>query len=112
VPTAVGFVAPPNQDPAVNEAAAIGTQDLHPSNGSDRGSPSPYPGPVEHYANAFTLTPEHCFRMIHAEGTGHAQHCPYLMVWRGRFKDGAGRWHTVKACDGHRADLDAVQRIA
>jgi hypothetical protein len=25
--------------------------------------------------------------------------------------DGAGKWHTVGACDGHRADLDAVQRI-
>jgi hypothetical protein len=39
-----------------------------------------------------------------------AQHCPHLMLWRGRFKDGAAKWHTVKACDGHRADLDAVQR--
>jgi hypothetical protein len=24
----------------------------------------------------------------------------------------AGKWHAVEACDGHRADLDAVQRIA
>jgi hypothetical protein len=79
--------------------------------GTDDTTP-PYPGHVDHYANAFTLTSTHCFRMIHAEdGTGHAQHCPYLMVWRGRFKDGAGKWHTVKACDGHRADLDAVQGI-
>ncbi len=65
-----------------------------------------------HYANAFCLTSESCFRLIQAEnGTGHAQHCPYLTVWRGRFKDGAGRWHTVEVCDGHRADLDAVQRM-
>jgi hypothetical protein len=49
--------------------------------------------------------------MVQAEGTGHAQHCLYLMVLRGRFKDGAGKWHTVEACDGHRADLDAVQQI-
>jgi hypothetical protein len=27
--------------------------------------------------------------MMQAEGTGHAQHCPYVTVWRGRFKDGA-----------------------
>ena len=50
--------------------------------------------------------------MIQAQdGTGHAQYCPYLTEWRGRFKDAAGKWHTVEACDGHRADLDAVQRI-
>jgi hypothetical protein len=78
--------------------------------GADDTTPA-YPDSVEHYANALTLTPEHCFRMIQAVGTGHAQHCPYLMVWRGRFKDGAGKWHTLKACDGHRANLDTVQRI-
>jgi len=50
--------------------------------------------------------------MIQAEdGTGHAQHSTFLTEWRGRFKDTAGRWHTVEACNGHRADLDAVQRI-
>jgi hypothetical protein len=66
---------------------------------------------MDHYATAFSLTPDHCFRLIQAEGTGHALHCTYLMLWRGRSKDGAGKWHTAKACDGHRADLDAVQRI-
>jgi hypothetical protein len=50
--------------------------------------------------------------MIQAEdGTGHAKHCPYLTEWRGRFQDAAGKWHTVEACDGHRADLDAVRRV-
>ncbi len=44
-------------------------------------------------------------------GTGHARHCPYLTEWHGRFKDGAGKWHTVEARDRLRADLDAVQRI-
>lgn len=46
--------------------------------------------------------------------TGQAmlRHCPLLTEWRWcRFKDNAGRWHTVEACDGHWADLDAVQRI-
>ena len=67
---------------------------------------------MEHYANAFTCSTTGCFRMIQAEsGTGHAQHCPYRTIWRGRFKDGAGKWHTVESCDGHRADLDSVQRI-
>lgn len=47
--------------------------------------------------------------MIMAEdGTGHAQHCPYLTIWRGRFQGGAGTWHTVEARDGHRADLTSV----
>ena len=67
---------------------------------------------MDHYAECFYLLSERCFRMIQAEnGTGHAQHCPYITEWRGRFKDNAGNWHTVEACDGHRADLDAVQRI-
>jgi hypothetical protein len=49
--------------------------------------------------------------MIQANGTGHAQHCPYAIEWRGRFQDGNGKWHTVEACDGHRADLTGVQRV-
>jgi hypothetical protein len=61
---------------------------------------------VDHYAEAFCLLSESCFRLIQAEaGTGHAQHCPYLIEWRGRLKDNAGK------CKGHRADVDAVQRI-
>ena len=67
---------------------------------------------LAHYAESFCLTSGSCFRMIQAEdGTGHAQHCPYLIEWRGRFKDNAGKWNTVESCQGHRADLDAVQRI-
>jgi hypothetical protein len=67
---------------------------------------------VEHYANSFALISGHCFRMIQAEdGTGHAQHCPYAVLWRGRFQDGAGKWWTVSACDGHRADLTSVQKV-
>jgi hypothetical protein len=67
---------------------------------------------VDHYAESFCLLSGSCFRMIHAHnGTGHAQHCPYITEWRGRFQDKVGKWHTVEACQGHRADLDAVQRI-
>ena len=51
--------------------------------------------------------------MVQTEhGTGQAEDCHSLTPWRGRFKDAAGKWHTVEACKGHRADLDAVQRIA
>jgi len=51
--------------------------------------------------------------MVQAEGgTGHAEDRPSLTPWRGRFKDASGKWRTVEACKGHRADLDAVQRIA
>ncbi len=68
---------------------------------------------LAHYAGSFCLLSGRCFRLILAEdGTGHAQHCPYFIEWRGRFQDNAGKWHTVVACDGHRADLDSVQRIA
>jgi hypothetical protein len=67
---------------------------------------------VNHYAECFSLGSGHCFRMIqNKNGTGHAQHCPYATVWRGRFQDNAGKWHTVTACDGHRADLSEVQRL-
>ncbi len=68
---------------------------------------------MKHYAESFALMSGRCFRMIQAEdATGHAQHCPFLVEWRGRFKDGADMWHTVFSCDGHRADLESVQRVA
>jgi hypothetical protein len=66
---------------------------------------------MDHYAEAFCLLSERCFRFIQHE-TGHAQHCPNITEWRGRWQDAAGKWHTVEACNGHRADLDAVRRIA
>ncbi len=51
---------------------------------------------LAHYAEAFYLTTGQCFRLILAEdGTGHAQHCPYITEWRGRFRDNAGKWHTA-----------------
>ncbi len=67
---------------------------------------------LAHYAESFCCLTGRCFRLIQAEdGTGHAQHCPYIPEWRGRFKDTVGKWHTVESCNGHRADLDSVQRI-
>lgn len=67
---------------------------------------------LAHYAESFALISGRCFRFIQAEdGTGHAQHCPHMTAWRGRFQDAAGKWHTVCACEGHRADLTSVQRV-
>ena len=67
---------------------------------------------LAHYAESFCCLSGQCFRFIRAEdGAGNAAHCLYLTEWRGRFKDGAGKWHTVESCDGHRVDLDSVQRI-
>ena len=45
------------------------------------------------------------------DGTGQAQHCPYATNGRERIQDGAGRWHSVEARDGHRADLTSIQWI-
>ncbi len=70
-------------------------------------------GQIPHYCEAFYPQSRQCFRLIHAEdGTGHAQHCPYITEWRGRFQDRAGKWWTVESCNGHRADLDSVQGIS
>ena len=67
---------------------------------------------LAHYCEAFSLESERCFRLIQAEdGTGHAQHCPYMTEWRGRFQDRAGMWHTVEACDGHRGGLQPAKRL-
>ena len=67
---------------------------------------------LAHYAESYCVTSGQCFRMIQAlDGTGHAQHCPFLTVWRGRFQDVKGKWWTVESRDGHRADLDSVQKI-
>ena len=53
---------------------------------------------LAHYAEAFYLQSECCFRPIHAEdGTGHAQYCPYITEWGRRFKDNGGKWHTVQS---------------
>ena len=38
---------------------------------------------LAYYAESFCLTSCQGFRMVQAgDGTGHAQHCPYLTEWR------------------------------
>lgn len=52
------------------------------------------------------------FRFLPESSTGHARHCPYLLIWCGRFQDVAREWWTVRSRGGHRAGLvDSVQRI-
>ena len=64
------------------------------------------PVSIDHYALAFSLLSEQCFRFIQHD-TRLAQHCPYITEWRGRFKD----CHAVEACDGT-GSLDAARWIA
>lgn len=67
---------------------------------------------LAHYAESFARLSGQSFRLVQADnGTGQAQHCPSITKWRGRFKDGVGKWWTLESCDGHRADLDSVHRI-
>jgi hypothetical protein len=53
------------------------------------------PGPMEHDANTFTLTPEHCFRMVQARRPGSPSTAPSSLA--GPIQNGAGKWHTLKA---------------
>jgi hypothetical protein len=69
---------------------------------------------VDHYAEAFTVIPGQCFRMIQGKAgqQGAPTHCPDPVEYRGNFIDAKGKHHEVEACNGHRADLDAVRRIS
>jgi hypothetical protein len=60
---------------------------------------------MTYYAEAFSIRPGQCFRFIQA-GTGHAQDCPAEVAVRGRFRDRAGKWHTVESCIWHAEPLD------
>ena len=45
---------------------------------------------ADHYAYAFTCSSTHCYRMVQENGTGHAEDCPQILGWRGRFQDRSG----------------------
>ncbi len=62
----------------------------------------------EHYANAFTVTPGQCFRMVIANEAGHPTHCPEPVTVRGRWRSAANKVYRVDACDGHADELDAA----
>ena len=62
-----------------------------------------------YFPESSCLCSNQCFHLTQAR-TAPGMPSPYIPEWRGRFEDTARTWHTVEACDGHRADLDAVQR--
>jgi hypothetical protein len=66
-----------------------------------------------HYAQAFTVVPGRCFRLVE-QPTAHGQpdHCPAQVVWHGTFTDRAGKRHQVDACDGHEGDVKDRTRTA
>jgi hypothetical protein len=67
---------------------------------------------ASHYAQAFTVMPGRCFRMI-SKPTAHGQpdHCPAPVVYHGVFVDGTGRRWEVDACSGHASDLEESSRL-
>jgi hypothetical protein len=62
---------------------------------------------VDHYANAFTINPGRCFRMIRLAGVGHPHHCHEPVAWHGRFRAADNRLYRVDACEGHADELGA-----
>jgi hypothetical protein len=52
-------------------------------------------GPVDQYANAFTLTPGRCFRKTTLPGVGHPSHCEEPVAWHGRWRAADNRLYRV-----------------
>lgn len=68
---------------------------------------------TERYANAFTEEPDRCFRFVTAErARGQPLACPGAVVARGRWKDGAGRYRVVEACQAHAFELETSAETA
>jgi hypothetical protein len=61
----------------------------------------------EHYAEAFTLSPGRCFRMVQLPGVGHPAHCSQPIAWHGRFRAADKRLYRVDACEDHADELGA-----
>jgi len=63
---------------------------------------------MAHYAEAFTLLPGRCFRMVtdpEPRRQGQPTHCDAAVVWRGRFRTGGEDVYGVDACDEHGGEL-------
>jgi hypothetical protein len=62
---------------------------------------------VDHYAEAFTVIPGQCFRMIQGKAgqQGAPTHCPDPVEYRGKFIDAKGKHHEVEACEEHAGDF-------
>jgi hypothetical protein len=65
-----------------------------------------------YYAEAFTLQPGRCFRLVDQHGGGAGPtHCPKPAAWRGWWRAPNGRRYRVEACQDHQpapADSPAV----
>jgi hypothetical protein len=65
-----------------------------------------------YYAEAFSLLPGRCFRMVTRHGGGAGPtHCPEPVVWRGSWRAPKGRGYRIEACDGHPPALDAGRAL-
>ncbi len=62
---------------------------------------------MDHFANAFSLTPGRCFRMVALPGVGHPNHCPEPVAWYGRWRAADNRLYRVDACESHAEGLGA-----
>jgi hypothetical protein len=66
---------------------------------------------MDHYAEAFFVEAGQCWRMVTTERQGMPAHCAEPVEWRGRTKDGRGRWHVVWSCSGHADELVGAKRL-
>ena len=67
-----------------------------------------------HYAEAFTLIPGRCFRMVtdpESRRRGQPIHCEESVVWRGRFLTRGEDVYRVDACGEHGDELMHRTRI-
>jgi hypothetical protein len=66
---------------------------------------------MDHFANAFTLTPGRCFRMVALPGVGHPSHCSEPVAWHGRWRAADDRLYRMDACEGQAERLVAPLRL-
>jgi hypothetical protein len=67
---------------------------------------------LEHYAEVWTSQGDGCYRYVDRPNTpGQPMRCPHQAVWIGQHRDGNGRWHAVRSCDGHRGGLTRARRL-
>jgi hypothetical protein len=55
-----------------------------------------------YYAEAFSLLPSRCFRMVAHHGGSGPTHCPKPVAWRGSWRAPNSRRYRMEACEGHR----------
>lgn len=66
----------------------------------------PRPGDL---SPGFMVQEGRCFRLIYSAQL-QSTHCCEPAPWRGRWKDGKGRVHSVWACEGHAGELEGARQ--